>query len=37
MSRDAVSVATLIGSFSGLGLTLPTFSRELGGFMTYCL
>ena len=37
MSRDAVSVATLIGSFSVLWLTLPTFSRELGGFMTYCL
>ena len=37
MSRDAVSVATLIGSFSVLWLTLPTFSRELGSFMTYCL
>ena len=37
MSRDAVSVATLIGSFSVLWLTLPNFSRELGSFMTYCL
>ena len=37
MSRDAVAVATLLGSFAVLWLTTDNFVKQLSGFMTLCL
>ena len=37
MSRDAVAVAGLLGTFGVLWLLTNTFAEQLGGFMTLCL
>ncbi len=37
MSRDAVAVASLLGTFSVLWLLTGTFAQQLGGFMALCL
>ncbi|MCI8539638.1 MAG: flagellar biosynthesis protein FlhB [Oscillospiraceae bacterium] len=37
LSRDAVSVATLLGSYAVLWATAGGFAEQLGGFMSYCL
>lgn len=37
MSRDAVAVASLLGTFAVLWLLTSTFAEELGGFMILCL
>ena len=36
MSRDAVAVASLLGTFAALWLAAGSFVEQLGGFMTYC-
>ena len=36
MSRDAVAVASLLGTFATLWLLTGTFVDQLGAFMTYC-
>ena len=37
MSRDAVAVASLLGTFATLWLLTGTFAQQLGGFMALCL
>lgn len=37
MSRDAVAVASLLGTFATLWLVANAFAEQLGGFMTLCL
>lgn len=37
MSRDAVAVASLLGTFATLWLVTGAFAEQLGGFMTLCL
>lgn len=37
MSRDAVAVATLLGTFVTLWLLTGAFVEQLGGFMVFCL
>ena len=37
MSRDAVAVASLLGTFGTLWILTSTFARQLGGFMALCL
>ena len=37
MSRDAVAVAGLLGTFATLWLLTGAFAEQLGGFMTLCL
>ena len=37
MSRDAVAVASLLGTFLTLWLVTGAFADQLGGFMTLCL
>ena len=37
MSKDAVSVITLIGSVLALRLTFPSMAEEVGAFIAYCL
>lgn len=37
MSRDAVSVATLLGSFLVLRLMAPTFAQQLSLFLNFCI
>ncbi len=36
MSRDAVAVASLLGTFATLRLLTTTFARQLAAFMTNC-
>ena len=36
MSRDAVAVASLLGTFAALWLVSGSFVEQLGGYMTYC-
>lgn len=37
MSRDAVAVASLLGTFITLWLLTSAFAQQLGGFMALCL
>ena len=37
MSKDAVAVASLLGTFAVLWLLTSTFAEQLSGFMTLCL
>ena len=37
MSRDAVAVVSLLGTFATLWLLTTTFARQMGSFMTLCI
>ena len=37
MSKDAVAVASLLGTFATLWLVTGMFAEQLGGFMTLCI